>query len=47
MSKTVHVIYIQDNDVDEIGSPGWQVHPAIAHEHGRDDGLSSPFRLTG
>ncbi len=24
------IIYIQDNDVDEIGSPGWQIHPAIA-----------------
>jgi nicotinamidase-related amidase len=23
------IIYIQDNDVDEIGSPGWQIHPAI------------------
>ena len=28
------IIYIQDNDVDEIGSPGWQVHPAIAPEEG-------------
>jgi nicotinamidase-related amidase len=26
------IIYIQDNDVDEIGSLGWQVHPAIAPE---------------
>lgn len=26
------IIYIQDNDVDEIGSPGWQIHPAIAAE---------------
>ncbi len=26
------IIYIQDNDVDEIGSPGWQIHPAIAPE---------------
>ena len=24
------IIYIQDNDVDEIGSPGWQIHPKIA-----------------
>jgi nicotinamidase-related amidase len=24
------IIFIQDNDVDEIGSPGWQIHPAIA-----------------
>jgi nicotinamidase-related amidase len=24
------IIYIQDNDVDAIGSPGWQIHPAIA-----------------
>jgi nicotinamidase-related amidase len=24
------IIYIQDNDVDEIGSPGWQIHPTIA-----------------
>lgn len=23
------IIYIQDNDVDEVGSPGWQIHPAI------------------
>lgn len=23
------IIYIQDNDVDEIGSPGWQIHSAI------------------
>lgn len=23
------IIYIQDNDVDEIGSPGWHIHPAI------------------
>src|SRR5947209_13875479 len=23
------IIYVQDNDVDEIGSPGWQIHPAI------------------
>ena len=28
------IIYIQDNDVDEIGSPGWQIHPAIAPEEG-------------
>jgi nicotinamidase-related amidase len=28
------IIYIQDNDVDEIGSPGWQIHPAIAPEPG-------------
>jgi nicotinamidase-related amidase len=28
------VIYIQDNDVDEIGSPGWQVHPAVAPREG-------------
>ena len=28
------IIYIQDNDVDEIGSPGWQIHPAIAPEAG-------------
>ena len=26
------IIYIQDNDVDEIGSPGWQIHPAVAPE---------------
>src|SRR5215472_135130 len=25
----IPIIYIQDNDVDEIGSPGWQIHPAI------------------
>jgi len=24
------IVYVQDNDVDEIGSPGWQIHPAIA-----------------
>ena len=28
------IIYIQDNDVDEIGSPGWQIHPTIAPEEG-------------
>jgi len=28
------IIYIQDNDVDEIGSPGWQIHPAIAAQEG-------------
>ena len=28
------IIYIQDNDVDVIGSPGWQIHPAIAPEEG-------------
>ena len=28
----IPIIYIQDNDVDEIGSPGWQIHPAIAPE---------------
>ena len=28
------IIYIQDNDVDEIGSPGWQIHSAIAPEEG-------------
>ena len=28
------LIYIQENDVDEIGSPGWQIHPAIAPEEG-------------
>src|SRR6185312_14917739 len=28
------IIYTQDNDVDEIGSPGWQIHPAIAPEEG-------------
>ncbi|MGO8948493.1 MAG: cysteine hydrolase family protein [Ktedonobacterales bacterium] len=26
----IPIIYIQDNDVDEIGSPGWQIHVAIA-----------------
>ena len=30
----IPIIYIQDNDVDEIGSPGWQIHPAIAPEEG-------------
>ncbi len=30
----VPIIYVQDNDVDEIGSPGWQIHPAIASEKG-------------
>ena len=30
----VPIIYIQDNDVDEIGSPGWQIHPIIAPEKG-------------
>lgn len=30
----IPVIYIQDNDVDEIGSPGWQIHPAVAPEEG-------------
>jgi nicotinamidase-related amidase len=28
------IIYIQDNDVDEIGSPGWQIHPSILPEKG-------------
>ena len=28
------IIYIQDNDVDEIGSPGWQIHPTIAPDAG-------------
>ena len=28
------IIYIQDNDVDEIGSPGWQIHPTIAPQAG-------------
>src|SRR5258706_13489520 len=28
------IIYIQDNDVDEIGSPGWQIQPAIAPQEG-------------
>ncbi len=30
----IPIIYIQDNDVDEIGSPGWQIYPAIAPEKG-------------
>lgn len=25
----IPIIYVQDNDVDEIGSPGWQIHQAI------------------
>jgi nicotinamidase-related amidase len=29
-STGIPIIYVQDNDVDEIGSPGWQIHPAIA-----------------
>ena len=28
------IIYIQDDDVDKIGSPDWQIHPAIAPEEG-------------
>lgn len=28
------IIYIQDNDVDEIGSLGWQIHQAIAPASG-------------
>jgi nicotinamidase-related amidase len=32
--SSIPIIYIQDNDVDEIGSPGWQIHPAIAPEAG-------------
>ena len=28
------IIYIQDDDVDKIGSPGWQIHPAIAPKEG-------------
>jgi nicotinamidase-related amidase len=28
------IVYIQDNDVDEIGSLGWQVHPNIAPQEG-------------
>jgi nicotinamidase-related amidase len=35
------IIYIQDNDVDEIGSPGWQIHPAIAPQEG-DMALRKP-----
>ncbi|HEX4207793.1 MAG TPA: cysteine hydrolase family protein [Ktedonobacteraceae bacterium] len=30
----VPIIYIQDNDVDEIGSPGWQIHPTIVPAEG-------------
>ena len=30
----IPIIYIQDNDVDEIGSPGWQIHPAIVPGEG-------------
>lgn len=30
----IPIIYIQDNDVDEIGSPRWQIHPTIAPEEG-------------
>ena len=30
----IPIIYIQDNDVDEIGSPGWQIHPSIVPEEG-------------
>ena len=33
-STDTPIIYIQDNDVDEIGSPGWQIHEAIAPEKG-------------
>ncbi len=33
-STTAPLIYIQDNDVDEIGSSGWQIHPAIAPQEG-------------
>jgi nicotinamidase-related amidase len=29
-ARETPVIYIQDNDVAEIGSPGWQIHAAIA-----------------
>jgi nicotinamidase-related amidase len=29
-ATAIPIIYIQDNDVDEIGSPGWQIHPSIA-----------------
>lgn len=28
--RLVPVIYIQDDEVDAPGSPGWQVHPAVA-----------------
>ncbi len=31
-STATQIIYIQDNDVDEIGSPGWQIYPTIAPE---------------
>ena len=31
----VPVIYVQDNDMGEpVGSPGWQIHPAIAPQPG-------------
>ncbi|HBE27174.1 MAG TPA: cysteine hydrolase [Ktedonobacter sp.] len=33
-STKTPIIYIQDNDVDEIGSPGWQIHEAIAPKEG-------------
>ena len=33
-TTSMPIIYIQDNDVDEIGSPGWQIHPAIAPKEG-------------
>ncbi len=33
-STNTPIIYIQDNDVDEIGSPGWQIHEAIAPKEG-------------
>jgi nicotinamidase-related amidase len=30
----IPIIYFQDNDVDKIGSPGWQIHPTIPpHQH--------------
>jgi nicotinamidase-related amidase len=29
-SSNAPVIYVQDVDVDEVGSPGFQIHPAVA-----------------
>jgi nicotinamidase-related amidase len=33
-STRTPIIYIQENDVDEIGSAGWQIHPTIAPDAG-------------
>jgi len=33
-ARGVPVVYVQDDDVAEVGSPAWEVHPAICPEPG-------------